>query len=140
MTLTNLMTVKTKTVTMAGVKLTVSADRTGLRFASGQAIPTDPLSPGRFFAPGNPEPEPLRSRHGWSAAQMRKQMRAGTAAVVPPTGPVGYRPPGLRADPSRSRDPEPCVTLCHRDCQSPVPSDEKRGLTREAASATAAKK
>jgi len=149
-TLTNQNAVQT-TATMTSAMLVISADRIGLVFGSGQApLPADPLSRGRVPAPRNPEPEQLRSRHGWSAAHMRKQVRAGTPDAVPPTGPVGYRPPGTSADrvawlpatdPVRDRDPKGRVTLCTaRDCQSPVRRDAKRPLARVAAPAAVAGK
>lgn len=140
MALINLKTAKTKTVTVASAMLVTPADRTGLGFDAARAYPTDPLSRGRFPSPRNPEPEQLRSRQGWSDAQVRKQMRPGTPDPVPPTGPVGVLTPGPRADLSRSRAPMPCVTLCHRDCHSPVQRDDKRGLTRAATPTTAAGK
>ena len=156
MTLTNLMTVL-KTVAMASVKLVIPADRIGLGFGRGQAYPTDSLSPkGRFPTPRNPEPEQLRSRHGQSATQMRKQMRTGGPGAVPPAGSAGLSP-GSSADrvwsltvgaswsvaltdTSRSCAPETCVRLHDRDCQSPVRSDEKHALTRATVSAPAAGK
>jgi hypothetical protein len=155
MTLTNLMTVL-KTVAMTSVKLVIPADRIGLGFGRGQAYPTDSLSQGRVPAPRNPEPEQLRSRHGQSATQMRKQMRTGGPDAVPPAGSAGCLPGSsadrvwsltigaswsvTRTDTSRSCAPEACVRLHDRDCQSPVRSDEKRALTRAAVSAAAAGK
>ena len=63
MTLTNLKTEQTKTVTVTSVKLGTPADRIGLGFGAGLAYPTDnPLSPGHFPVPTNPEPEQVRSR------------------------------------------------------------------------------
>ena len=151
MTLTNLKTEQTKTATVVSVKLTTPADRIGLGFGAALAYPTDSLSQGQFPVPHNPEPEQLRSRQGESATQMRKQMRTGEPDAVPPAGPAGCLPPGSSAvrvvwrvtvtDPSRNRDPKTCVRLRQdRDCQSPVRSDEKHGLTREAAPAAAAGK
>ena len=158
MTLTNLKTEQTKTVTVTSVKLAAPADRIGLGFGTGRAYPADSLSLGCFPAPHNPEPEQVRSRDGQSATQMRKQMRTGEPNNVPPTGSAGCFPPGPRAvrvswpltvdasrsvrvtDPSRNRDPKTCARLHHRDCQSPVRSGEKHGLAREAISAATAGK
>lgn len=161
MTLTNLMTVMTKTATVASVKLTTPADRIGLGFGAALAYPADSsLSLGQFPTPHNPEPEQVRSRQGRSAAQMRKQMRAGGPDAVPPTGPVGCLPPGPRAvrvawsltageswlvrptDHSRNRLPEVRVVRSRidRDCQSPDRQDDKRALLREVAPATTAGK
>jgi len=157
MTLTNLTTVL-KTATVTSVKLVAPADRIGLGFGAGLAYPADSLSQGRFPTPHNPAPEQGRSRQDESAAQMRKQTRAGDSDAVPPVGRTGCLSPGSTAvrvawtltpgeswsvrptDPSRNRDPKTCVSLRHRDCQSPVRSDEKHGLTREAAPAAAAGK
>jgi|GEM_PF-2151651 len=97
MTLTNLKTVKI-TATVASVKLTAPADRIGLGFGTGQAYPTDPLSPGRFPTSHNPEPEQFRSRQGRSAMQMRKQMLTGKPDAVPPASLAGYLLPGSSAD------------------------------------------
>jgi hypothetical protein len=159
MALTNLKTVLTKTAKVTSVTLAAPADRIGLGFGPAHAYPTDTLSQGQFPMPRNPEPEQLRSRHGWSATQMRKQMRTGTPDAVPPAGSAGRLPPGSTADrglwsltvgasrtvsatvPSRNCSPEVCVRLrLDRDCQSPVRSDEKRTLTRETAPAAAAGK
>ena len=157
MTLTNLMTVL-KTVAMASVKLTVPADRIGLGFGTGNAYPAGSLSQGRFPTPHNPAPEQGRSRQDESAMRMRKQTQAGESDAVPPVGRTGCLTPGSSAvrvswsltsgaswsvtstDPSRNRDPKTCVSLRHRDCQSPVRSDEKHALTREAAPAATAGK
>jgi hypothetical protein len=159
MTLTNLKTEQTKTVTVASVKLTTPADRIGLGFVAALAYPADNLSRGQFSLPHNPEPEQLRSRQGESATQMRKQMRTGEPSAVPPAGPAGCLPPGSPADRvswsvitgaswqvtdtdvSRNRDPKTCVRLRRlSDCQSQARSDEKHGLTREAAPIAAAGK
>jgi len=158
MTLTNLKTEQTKTVTVTSVKLAIPADRIGLGFGTALAYPADSLSQGRVLAPHNPVPEQVRSRQGTSAAQMRKQMRAGGPNAVPPAGSVGLFPPGPRAvrvswpltvdasrsvsatDPSRNRDPKTCARLHDRDCQSPVRSGAKHGLAREAISAATAGK
>jgi len=159
MALTNLKTMQTKTAKMTSVKLDIPADRIGLGFGAATTYPTDSLSPGRFPTPRNPEPEQLRSRHGLSATQMRKQMRTGTPDAVPPARLAGWLPPGLSAarvtwcltvraswsvsaiDPSRNRLPEVCVRLRQgRDCQSPVRSDEKHALTRETVPAATAGK
>jgi hypothetical protein len=157
MVLTNLMT-ELKTVAMTSVKLVVPADRIGLGFGPATAYPMDPLSPGRFPAPNNPEPEQLRSRQGQSTTQTRKRMRTGGPDAVPPASLAGHLPPGSSADrmwpltvgaswsvsatePSRNCSPEVCVRLRHdRDCQSPVRSDEKHALTRATAPAAAAGK
>jgi len=151
MTLTNLKTEQTKTVTVTGVKLVASADRIGLGFGTALAYPTDNLSRGQFPLPHNPEPEQLRSRQDESAPQMRKQMRTGESDAVPPAGPAGCLTPGSTAvrvwwrvtvtGKSRNRDPKTCVRLRQdRDCQSQVRSDEKHGLTRGAISAATAGK
>jgi hypothetical protein len=151
MTLTNLKTEQTVTATVASAKLTTPADRIGLGFGAALAYSTDILSLGQFPTPHNPEPEQLRSRQDGSAVQMRKQMRTGVPDAVPPAGPAGCLTPGsttVRAwwrvtvtGRSRDRNPETCVRICtDRDCQSPVRSDEKHGLSREAAPIAAAKK
>ena len=159
MTLTNLKTEQTKTATVTSVTLAAPADRIGLGFGMGLAYPADPLSPGCFPAPHNPEPEQVRSRQGKSAPQMRKQMRTGVPNTVPPASSAGCFPPGPRAvrvswlltvdanrwvvvtDPSRNRNPKTCVRLPRlSDCQSQARSDEKHGLTREAAPIAAAGK
>jgi hypothetical protein len=161
MVLTNLKTVLMKTVKVTSVTLAAPADRIGLGFgpATADANPTDSLSRGRFPAPHNPEPEQLRSRHGRSAEQLRKQMRTGTPDAVPPASLAGYLPPGSSADrvlwslpvgaswsvattaPSRTCSPKVCVRLRHdRDCQSPVRSDEKHTLRRATAPAATAGK
>jgi hypothetical protein len=159
MALTNLKTVLTKTAKVTSVTLAAPADRIGLGFGAATAYPTDSLSQGRIPAPRNPEPEQFRSRHGWSATQMRKQMRTGTPDAVPPASSAGCLPPGSSAvrvlwpltasasrwvsaiDPSRIRVPEVCVRLRQdRDCQSPVRSDEKHALTRETIPAATAGK
>ena len=97
MTLTNLKTEQTKTVTVTGVKLVASADRIGLGFGAVLAYPADNLSRGQFPLPHNPEPEQLRSRQDESATQMRKQMRTGESDAVPPAGPAGCLTPGSSA-------------------------------------------
>ena len=151
MTLTNLKTEQTKTVTVTGVKLVAPADRIGLGFGTALAYPADNLSRGQFPVPHNPEPEQFRSRQVESATQMRKQTRTDTADAVPPAGPAGFLTPGSRAvrvswrvpptDTSRNRDPKSCVRLRRlSDCQSQARSDEKHGLTRVAAPAAAAGK
>jgi hypothetical protein len=146
MALTNLKTVLTKTAKVTSVTLAAPADRIGLGFGPAPAYPTDSLSQGRFPTPRNPEPEQLRSRHGQSAAQMRKQMRAGGLDAVPPASLAGCVSPGSSAyrvlwrltpsthwsvsamDTSRDRFPKVCVRLHDRDCQSPVRSGGKRTL------------
>jgi hypothetical protein len=163
MTLTNLKTELTKTATVTSVKLAAPADRIGLGFGAGLAYPADSLSSsqsvGRFPTPHNPEPEQVRSRQDKSAALMRMHRRTGVPNTVPPAGSAGCFPPGPRAvrvswlltvganrwagvtDPSRNRNPKTCVRLRQdRDCQSPVRSDEKHGLSREAVTAAAAGK
>jgi hypothetical protein len=149
MTLTNLKTELTKTVTVASVKLTTPADRIGLGFGAALAYPADsPLSSGQFPLPHNPELEQFRSRQVGSAAQMRQQMRTGDPDAVPPAGPAGCLPPGsttvcvswrvTATDTGWNRSPKTCVRLRQdRDCQSPVRSDEKHGLSRDAVSAAA---
>jgi hypothetical protein len=151
MTLTNLKTEQTKTVTVTSAMLVAPADRIGLGFGTALAYPADNLSLGHFPVPNNPEPEQLRSRQVGSATQMRKQMRTGEPDAVPPASLAGSLTPGSRAvrvswrvtvtDPSRNRDPKSCVRLPRlSDCQSQARSDEKHGLTREAAPAAAAGK
>ena len=151
MTLTNLKTEQTKTATVTSFVLAVPADRIGRGFGTVLAYPADPLSPGQFPLPHNPEPEQLRSRQDKSAARMRKQMRTGVPDAVPPTGPVGCLTPGSSAvrtwwrvtvtGKPRNRNPKTCVRLCRlSDCQSQARSDEKHGLTREAAPIAAAGK
>jgi hypothetical protein len=163
MTLTNLTTALTKTATMTGVTLAIPADRIGLGFGAANAsYPTDSLSQGRFPAPQNPEPEQLRSRHGQSAAQMRKQLRASVPGAVPPASSAGCLPPGSSAgrvswrltvgsprsasatNPSRNRFPKAhaCVVRNRlgRDCQSPDRNDDKQALTRGAGPTATAKK
>ncbi len=161
MALTNLKTVLTKTAKVTGVKLAAPADRIGLGFGTATAYPTDPLSPGRFPAPTNPEPEQLRSRHGQSATQpqQQQQMRSEMRAAVPPASSAGWLPPGpsvvrvtwpltvgagrsvSTTDPGRNCNPKACVRLRHdRDCQSPVRSDDKRALHRGTVSAATAGK
>jgi hypothetical protein len=163
MALTNLKTVLTKTATMTGVTLAIPADRIGLGFGPATALyPTDSLSQGRFLAPQNPEPEQLRSRHGQSAVQMRKQMRASLPAVVPPASSAGCVPPGSSAgrvswsltvgasrsvsatNPGRNRFPKAhaCVVRSRIgcDCQSPDRQDDKQALPWETAPAATAKK
>ena len=161
MTLTNLKTVL-QTVKVTSVKLAAPADRIGLGFGEGQHYPTaDSLSQkGRFPTSPNPEPEQVRSRHGQSATQMRKQMRTGTPDAVPPASLAGCLPPGPRAarvawpltvgeswlvrstDHSRNHLPKVRVVRVRlgSDCQSPDRQDDKRALLREVAPATAAGK
>ena len=141
MALTNLMTVL-QTVAMAGVKLTVPADRIGLGFGSvANPYPTDTLSLGHFPLPHNPEPEQLRSRHGQSATPMRKQTHTDAPDAVPPASLAGCLPPGSAAvrvswpvsttNTGRNRVPQACVTFrLGSDCQSPDRKDEIHGLTR----------
>jgi hypothetical protein len=154
MSLTNLKTV-TKTVTVASVTLTASADRIGLGFGMAQSYPADFLSPGHAPVPNNPEPEPLRSRQDDSAAPMRKQTRTDGTKVpdaVPPASLAGCLPPGLSADrvcwrvtaTGTSRN---CLTAASvartrlgRDCQSPDRSVDKVRSPREVVSASAAGK
>ena len=151
MTLTNLKTEETVTATVTSFVLVAPADRIGLGFGTALAYPADPLSRGQFPLPHNPEPEQFRSRQDESATQMRKQMRTGEPDAVPPAGPAGCLPPGSSAvrawwrvtvtGKPRNRDPKTCVRLRRlSDCRSQARSDEKHGLTREAAPIAAAGK
>jgi len=159
MTLTNLKTDLTKTATVTGVKPAAPADRIGLGFGAGLAYPADSLSQGRFPTPHDPAPEQVRSRHGRSAMQMRKQMQVGNPDVVPPVGSAGCLTPGSTAvratwtltpgeswsvtvtGNSRNRFPKVCARLrLDRDCQSLDRSDDKHALLREVAPAATAGK
>ena len=152
MTLTNLTTVTTKTATTTSRVLVVPADRFGLGCGAGHAYPADILSQGHFPTPRNPVPD-VGAGQGQSAAQLRKQMRAGGPVAVPPSIPgsraaqaawpllTGESRRANATGRSRSRHPKACVIpRLGRDCQSPDRSDEKHALERAATPATAAGK
>jgi len=88
MALANLKTLVSKTVTAAGVKPTVPADRIGLGLVAANAYPTGNLSQGRFPTPRNPEPEQVRSRQRLHVMLMQVHQRAA-ADAVPPAGRAG---------------------------------------------------
>lgn len=79
-----LKTLVLKTVTVAGVKPSTTADRIGLGFVAVAAYPpAEVLSPGHLPLPHDPEPEPTPGVRQELAAMRRNTMQAQASAANP---------------------------------------------------------
>lgn len=146
MALTKFTTVMSKTANVASVKLTVSVDRTGMKFDAALTYPTDNLSRGQHPLPPNPEPEPGRFWQEQSVEQMRTQMLANESDAERPTGTTGLLSPSSRVvewpnatskhgtaiTTTKRRNRSSVVSVVRdcsgRDCQSPDSQHDKRNL------------